>query len=134
MSEDPNDLMEQRTLALRNDAMNYPVTGFNKWITASSGKLSKFSSMDDAEVRAAASDLQSRLESQARALRNLTRKIWYRQREQAAAEFEVARLRKPVRSVEFDCSASLSHIPGYATQLRPLGRPVCAEERNHQDS
>jgi len=132
--DDPSDLVEQRTLALRNDAVNRPVIKFEKWVVATSGKLSKFSSARDAELHAAASALQLRLGLQAQALRNLTRQNWYCQREKAAAEFEVARMRRPARSVEFDCGMSLSRIPGFATQLRTLGSPICAEERNPQDA
>ena len=133
MPDDPNDLLEQRSLALRNDAVNHPMIEFERWIVTSSGRLSKFSSARDAELHAAAADLQLQLGLQTRALRNLTRENWYRQREQAAAEFEIAKLRKPAQSVEFDCGESLSRALGYATGLRTLGSPVHTEECNPQD-
>ena len=107
MPDDANDLLEQRTLALRNDVVNRPVIEFEKWIMSSSGKLSNFLSSRDAELRTAASDLQLQLGLQAQALRDLTRQNWYHQREQATTEFEVAKLKKPTRSLEFDCSTSI---------------------------
>lgn len=55
--DDPNDLLEQRTLALRGDAINSPVADFQKWITASNRKLQRLPARD-VELRAGISDLQ----------------------------------------------------------------------------
>ena len=106
-SDDVNDILEQRTLSLRNHSANLPVIELEKWITTSIGRLSKFLSAKDAELRNAASDLHLDFGLQARALRNLVRQEWYQQRELAVAQSTVAMLRKPVRSAEFDCCAFL---------------------------
>ena len=108
---DVNDLLEHRTLSLRNHSANLPVIEFEKWITTSIGRLSKFSSAKDTELRDAASDLYFELELQARTLRNLVRQEWYRQRDLAVAQSNVATLRKPVRSTEFDCCAFQFVLP-----------------------
>lgn len=110
-SGDVNDILEQRTLSLRNHSMNLPITEFDKWITTSIGKLSKFSSAKDVELRNVASDLLLDLGLQAQALRDTVRQEWYRQRELAVAQSSVAVLRKPVRSVEFDCCTSWFALP-----------------------
>jgi hypothetical protein len=102
-SSDPNDLLEHRTLSLRNHSANLPVIEFEKWIATSIGRLSKFLSAKDSELRTAASDLHLKLELQAQVLRKLVRQEWYRQRELAVAQSSVAMLRKPVRSAEVDC-------------------------------
>ena len=111
--EDPNNLLEQRTLALRDDAVNRPIVEFEKWIKSSSGKLSRVSPAHDEELDATTSDLQLQLESQSEALRNLIRQNWYHQRERAVAEFEIAKLKRPTRSVVFDCSESSDDVLGY---------------------
>lgn len=104
---DANDLLEHRTLCLRNHTANSQVIEFEKWIAASIGRLSKFSAAKDAGLRTAASNLHSKLELQAKSLRNHVIQEWYRQKELAVAQSSIAMLRKPVRAAEFDCCVSL---------------------------
>ena len=131
-SGDVNDILEQRTLSLRNQSANLPVIELEKWITTSIGRLSKFSSAKDTELRDAASDLHLDLGLQARTLRNLVRQEWYRQRELAVAQSSVAMLRKPVRSAEFDCCAFWFALPT-ANPLITHDSVIFSKEHNPQD-
>ena len=131
-SGDVNDILEQRTLSLRNHSTNLPVIELEKWITTSTGRLSKFSSAKDVELRNAASDLHLDLGLQARTLRNLVRQEWYRQRELAVAQSSVAMLRKPARSAEFDCCAFWFAFPT-TNPLITHDSVILSKEHNPQD-